>query len=89
MTYNNLIYLDEIYSFKENIYHLMRYLPDDKITTYGDLAAMAGKPFAARIVGNIAQHMADQIIYLGIGLLMLEGIWLWDFLEDRIFSVSF
>ena len=65
----------------------MRYLPDDKITTYGDLAAMAGKPFAARIVGNIAH--GGQIIYLGIGLLMLEGIWLWDFLEDRIFSVSF
>ncbi len=61
MTYNNLIYLDEIYSFKENIYHLMRYLPDDKITTYGDLAAMAGKPFAARIVGNIAHGGPDYL----------------------------
>lgn len=39
----------------------MRYLPDDKITTYGDLAAMAGKPFAARIVGNIAHGGPDYL----------------------------
>jgi methylated-DNA-protein-cysteine methyltransferase-like protein len=32
----------------------MAILPDDKVTTYGDLAAMAGSPRAARIVGGIA-----------------------------------
>ena len=39
----------------------MRYLPDDKITTYGDLAALAGTPFAARIVGNIAHGGPDYL----------------------------
>ena len=32
----------------------MAALPADKVTTYGDLAAMAGSPRAARIVGGIA-----------------------------------
>ena len=59
----------------------MRYLPDDQITTYGDLAAMAGKPFAARIVGNIAHGGPDYLPW--------HRLVLWDFLEDRIFSVSF
>lgn len=32
----------------------MSELPSDKVTTYGDLAAMSGSPRAARIVGGIA-----------------------------------
>lgn len=36
------------------VYDLMARLPADKVTTYGDLAAMAGSPRAARIVGGIA-----------------------------------
>jgi len=32
----------------------MSQLPPGKVTTYGDLAAMAGSPLAARIVGGIA-----------------------------------
>lgn len=32
----------------------MSELPKDKVTTYGDLAAMSGHPRAARIVGGIA-----------------------------------
>lgn len=42
--------------FREKIYQLMRELPADKVTTYGDLAAMAGQPRAARIVGGIAHQ---------------------------------
>lgn len=33
---------------------LMAELPFDKVTTYGDLAAIAGSPRAARVVGGIA-----------------------------------
>lgn len=40
--------------FREQIYTLMRELPVDKVTTYGDLAAFAGHPYAARVVGGIA-----------------------------------
>ena len=39
---------------RERVYELMAELPDDKVTTYGDLAAMSGNPRAARIVGGIA-----------------------------------
>ena len=41
-------------SFRERVYQLMMMLPAGKVTTYGDLAAMAGQPRAARIVGGIA-----------------------------------
>lgn len=42
--------------FRKAVYRLMRELPADKVTTYGDLAAMAGQPRAARIVGGIAHQ---------------------------------
>lgn len=34
----------------------MSQLPHGKVTTYGDLAAMAGQPAASRIVGGIAHY---------------------------------
>ena len=40
--------------FRDRVYQLMAELPTDKVTTYGDLAVMAGSPRAARIVGGIA-----------------------------------
>lgn len=39
----------------------MAMLPNDKVTTYGDLAAMAGHPRAARIVGGIAHAGPDEL----------------------------
>lgn len=41
-------------SFRDRVYVLMVELPVDKVTTYGDLAAFAGHPYAARRVGEIA-----------------------------------
>ncbi|MDO5343540.1 MAG: methylated-DNA--[protein]-cysteine S-methyltransferase [Candidatus Saccharibacteria bacterium] len=41
-------------SFRDRVYALMASLPEGRITTYGDLAAMAGHPYAARQVGAIA-----------------------------------
>ena len=43
------------------VYDLMAQLPDDKVTTYGDLAAMAGSPRAARIVGGIAHTGPEEL----------------------------
>ena len=43
-------------SLRDKVYELMAQLPNDKVTTYGDLAAMAGHPYAARIVGGIAHN---------------------------------
>ncbi len=36
------------------VYDLMARLPNDKVTTYGDIAVLAGYPGAARVVGGIA-----------------------------------
>ena len=48
-------------NIRERVYQLMRNLPDDKVTTYGDLAAMAGSPRAARIVGGIAHQGPEDL----------------------------
>lgn len=39
----------------------MAQLPADKVTTYGDLAALAGHPYAARVVGGIAHGGPDSL----------------------------
>lgn len=51
---------DEIH-LRDAVYQLMSTLPADKVTTYGDLAAMAGHPNAARIVGGIAHSGPDSL----------------------------
>ena len=46
---------------REKVYQLMGKLPLDRVTTYGDLAAMAGSPRAARIVGGIAHTGPEEL----------------------------
>ncbi len=48
-------------NLRNRVYELMAKLPVDKVTTYGDLAAMAGSPRAARIVGGIAHAGPDTL----------------------------
>lgn len=48
-------------SFKERVYELMSQLPEGKVTTYGDLAALAGHPYAARQVGGIAHFGPTEL----------------------------
>ncbi|MFZ1243154.1 MAG: MGMT family protein [Candidatus Saccharimonas sp.] len=43
-----------ILSFRDRVYILMAQLPADKVTTYGDIAGLAGHAYAARVVGTIA-----------------------------------
>lgn len=44
----------EVSQLRERVYELMTCLPTGKVTTYGDLAALAGCPRHARAVGVIA-----------------------------------
>lgn len=53
--------MSKSYSLREAVHQLMSQLPVDKVTTYGDLAAMAGKPRAARIVGGIAHTGPEEL----------------------------
>ena len=46
---------------RDLVYRLMADLPAGKVTTYGDLAAMAGHPNAARIVGGIAHNGPEDL----------------------------
>ena len=42
--------------FRQDIEVIMAQLPDGLVTTYGDVAALAGHPYAARVVGGIAHY---------------------------------
>lgn len=42
-------------SFSEEVYAAVRKIPVGKVATYGEIAAMVGRPGAARAVGN-AMH---------------------------------
>ena len=44
--------------FRERVVELVRQIPPGRVMTYGQLAALAGSPIAARIVGGIA-HFGD------------------------------
>jgi methylated-DNA-protein-cysteine methyltransferase-like protein len=39
----------------------MAELPNNRVTTYGDLAALAGHPTAARIVGGISRYGPSEL----------------------------
>lgn len=39
----------------------MALLPEGKVTTYGDLAALAGQPAASRVVGGIAHYGSPSL----------------------------
>ena len=46
-------------NFRTKVEALMAQVPKGKVTTYGDLAALAGQPVASRVVGGIA-HFGDS-----------------------------
>lgn len=45
-------------NFRREIEQLIAKVPSGKVTTYGDLAALAGRPRASRVVGGVA-HFGD------------------------------
>ena len=42
--------------FRGQVEAFMAKVPAGRVTTYGDLAALAGHPYAARIVGGMAHY---------------------------------
>ena len=42
--------------FRKKVYWLIEQVPPGKVTTYGDLAALAGHASAPRVVGGIAHY---------------------------------
>lgn len=46
-------------SFTERVYAAVAAIPEGKVATYGQIAAAAGNPGAARAVGNILHRNAN------------------------------
>jgi len=42
--------------FRTQVEMFIAQVPAGKVTTYGDLAALAGHPYAARVVGGMAHY---------------------------------
>ena len=47
--------------FRERVEVLMAQVPSGKVTTYGDLAGLAGQATASRIVGGIAHYGPSEL----------------------------
>lgn len=43
--------------FKQRIFHILAAIPRGKVTTYGDIARLAGSPRAARQVGGVLKRL--------------------------------
>lgn len=53
--------MQKVPNLREAVYVLMAQLPRGCVTTYGDLAAIAGSPGAARVVGGIAHYGHEEL----------------------------
>src|SRR5438128_8032030 len=49
-------------SFSSRVLSLVRRIPAGRVSTYGDVAAMAGQPRASRAVGNIMRNCSDSSV---------------------------
>lgn len=48
-------------SFKQDVYTIVAAIPKGKLSTYGDIAALAGHPYAARQVGGLAHFGPTEL----------------------------
>ena len=49
-------------AFTSRVLTIVRQIPHGRVATYGDVAAMAGRPAASRAVGNIMKGCRDPNI---------------------------
>jgi len=47
--------------FKDAVYELVASIPKGRLMTYGDIAALAGHPYAARQVGGLAHFGPPEL----------------------------
>ena len=47
-------------AFAGRVLAVVRRIPPGRVSTYGDVAAMAGRPLASRAVGNIMRECGDR-----------------------------
>lgn len=56
--------LPDIEDFTSRVYHIARQIPAGAVATYGQIAHLAGKPRAARAVGNALKALDEGIPYV-------------------------
>lgn len=49
------------HDFKQAVYTITSQIPTGKLMSYGDIAALAGHPYAARVVGQIAHFGPEDL----------------------------
>lgn len=48
-------------SFRDRVYEVVASIPRGRVMTYGDIAALAGHPYAARQVGGLAHFGPTEL----------------------------
>lgn len=48
-------------SFREAVYEIVASIPYGRVMTYGDIASLAGRPYAARQVGGLAHFGPTEL----------------------------
>lgn len=51
--------MDKHDSFAQRVYHIVAAIPEGCVTTYGEIAALAGSPRAARQVGGLLKRLPE------------------------------
>ena len=51
--------MDRFDTFQQRIYQILAAIPPGKVTTYGDIARLAGSPRAARQVGGVLKRLPE------------------------------
>lgn len=78
--------MDNNDSFPQRVYQILAAIPEGCVTTYGDIASLAGSPRAARQVGGILKRLPEgsrlpwHRVVNRHGLISLTGP---DFLRQR------
>lgn len=73
-------------SFPQRVYQILAAIPEGKVTTYGDIASLAGSPRAARQVGGVLKRLPEgsrlpwHRVVNRLGVLSLSGA---DFIRQR------
>ena len=48
-------------NFRDRVYEIVAMIPEGRLMTYGDIAAYAGHPYAARQVGGLAHFGPTEL----------------------------
>lgn len=51
--------MSEIDNFRQRVFQVIAAIPEGRVTTYGEIASLAGSPRAARQVGGVLKRLPE------------------------------